>query len=168
MAFYGMMPTIQTTATTPMSAISIEAIRDANSDPSLLRRFFVLAMRPADANPEALTESTPLPIGIAEPSSIAGAISSFSGAFDHPMDAEDFARCRLLLERMPAVAERFRGIMPSASPIWRSIVAAWDDLGAALDAECPAWRTQDVDAPNTTTMIRQIIRRSLIGKPGKA
>lgn len=159
-----MMETIQTTATTPMSAISIEAIRDANSDPSLLRRFLVLAMRPADADPETPTGSAPPPIGITVPSDIAWATSSSSGAFDHPMDAEDFARCRLLLERMPAVTEHFRSIMPNASPIWRAIVAAWDDLGASLDAECPAWRTQNVDAPNTTAMIRQIIRRSLIGK----
>lgn len=152
------MVTIKTTAPTPMSALSIEAVRAANSDPSLLRRFFALAMRPADAESEA-------PTG---PPGDAAATSHSSSAFDHPMDAEDFARCQLFLERMPAVAESFRGIMPNASPIWRAIVAAWDELGAALDAECPAWRTQDIDAPNTSTMIRQIIRRSLIDKPGKA
>lgn len=142
-----------------MSAPSIKAMPDANSDASLMRRFFALAMHPADME----AGSTPLYIGISGPAGSPG-----GGAFDHPMDADDYARCRLFLERMPAVAARFRNTMPNASPIWRAMVAAWDDLGTALDAECPAWRTKDVDAPNTTAMIRQIIRHSLIGEPGKA
>ncbi|MEY2151127.1 hypothetical protein AB7849_09430 [Rhodanobacter sp. 115] len=125
-----------------MQAQSTAAPIGTSSDAFLVRRLMAQAMWPAG--------ETPMPRG--------------AGGFDHPMDAEDFARCRLMLERMPPIAEQFRKVMPNASKVWSTFVDAWDDLCVTLDDECPNWRKSGIEAPNTTAKIRQLIRRAIIDK----
>ena len=62
------------------------------------------------------------------------------GRAEHPHDASDFRRCRLLLEAIPSIAHRLP-MLSDASPEWAAIIAAWDSLCESLDAECPDWRS---------------------------
>lgn len=74
----------------------------------------------------------------------------------HPLDPDDFRRCRLLVEGVPEFRERL-GEMAAASPTWAALVGAWDELCALMDEEAPTWRTaRGARCPRTYERMRQL------------
>lgn len=65
---------------------------------------------------------------------------------DHPQDLDDFRRCRLLLEQVPAFVEKLP-LMAELSPQWAGLVSRWDLICIAMDAETPNWRPSGVGGP---------------------
>ncbi len=75
---------------------------------------------------------------------------------DHPCDADDLSRCRLLLEQAPALASRFPE-MKKISPVWARLVDHWDNLCALMDEEAP-WRERGAwSTPQTNARLATII-----------
>lgn len=66
----------------------------------------------------------------------------------YPIDPDDLSRCRLLLEQVQTVRERF-SVMRDVSPVWDALVEHWDDLCATMDKEAPYWREGKIKAPET-------------------
>jgi hypothetical protein len=58
---------------------------------------------------------------------------------DIPYDPDDLRRCRLLLEAVPCVNQRF-GLMETASTVWERYVRNWEKLCRIMDDEAPEWR----------------------------
>lgn len=78
--------------------------------------------------------------------------------YDVPHDPSDLRRCRLLLEQVPGLQERFQE-MKTLNPAWSKLVDRWDNLCAAMDDEAPEWRTTRGSAPHTLRLIRAAIGR---------
>jgi len=57
----------------------------------------------------------------------------------HPLDPDDFRRCRLLLNQVPEFHARI-GELRKISPVWDRLVSNWADLCDMMDSEFPAWR----------------------------
>lgn len=74
---------------------------------------------------------------------------------DIPYDPADLRRCRLLLERVPALRERFPA-MASCSAAWERFVERWDELCALFDAECPDWRDGKGEAQQTYELMTRL------------
>jgi hypothetical protein len=74
-----------------------------------------------------------------------------------PYDPDDLRRCRLLLEQVPSVQERFARVMPNVSPTWARLVERWDELCATMDAEAPQWRDAGGRAPKTYAIMKQLL-----------
>lgn len=64
----------------------------------------------------------------------------------HPQDLDDFRRCRLLLEQVPAFVEKLP-LMAEQSPQWAGLVNRWDAICTAMDAETPHWRISGIGGP---------------------
>ena len=83
--------------------------------------------------------------------------SGFAG-FDPPQDPADFRRCRLLTEQVPEVGMLLQN-METVSPAWKVLVESWDAICAAMDDECPEWRSSGPkrSAPRTYQLIKKAI-----------
>ena len=57
----------------------------------------------------------------------------------HPLDPDDFRRCRLLLGIVPEFQARI-GELRKISPVWDRLVSNWADLCDLMDQEFPTWR----------------------------
>lgn len=79
----------------------------------------------------------------------------------YPVDPDDLSRCRLLLEQVPYVRDRFQ-IMEHCGPIWESLVEHWDNLCATMDEEAPEWRNGKGIAPKTGKMMNDIVRSAAL------
>lgn len=77
---------------------------------------------------------------------------------DIPHDPDDLRRCRLLLERVPDLVLLFPR-MAEVSTAWAAMVAAWGDLCATMDAECPDWRSVSRGKAPKTYELMRLIRR---------
>lgn len=66
--------------------------------------------------------------------------------FDPPADPDDFKRCRLLVEQVPAVAIRLHELRALGGP-WPYIVLMWDEWCKMMDREAPEWRDGRGQAP---------------------
>lgn len=78
---------------------------------------------------------------------------------DVPHDPADFRRCRLLLEQVPELADRVEW-MRAVSSTWNALVDAWPTICAAMDAECPEWRSNKGGmASKTYELIKKAIGR---------
>jgi hypothetical protein len=77
------------------------------------------------------------------------------GSERHPRDPDDLRRCRLLLEQVPEVQGNFAS-MAEASPHWRALVGAWDEICGLMDEECPRWREAEGVASNTHDRMRSL------------
>lgn len=56
---------------------------------------------------------------------------------------------------MPAIAAQFQR-MRSHSLVWAGLVAAWPDLCAQMDAECPDWRGGRGSCPLTYQRLEEV------------
>jgi hypothetical protein len=81
---------------------------------------------------------------------------SGSGRPDHPYDPADLRRCRLLVERVPAIARDLAN-MRTASPTWARIIDHWDELCSLMDSESPNWRKGRGNAPKTYALMRKLL-----------
>lgn len=79
----------------------------------------------------------------------------------YPADPDDLGRCRLLLEQVPYVRDRFQ-IMEHFGPIWEAFVEHWDALCATMDEEAPEWREDKGSAPKTGKMMDDIVRSAAL------
>jgi hypothetical protein len=70
----------------------------------------------------------------------------------HPHDADDFRRCRLLLEQVPELVPLLPR-MADASTQWSRLVNGWDVICDAMDAEAPSWREDLGRTPRTNDLI---------------
>ena len=77
---------------------------------------------------------------------------------DIPYDPADLRRCRLLLERVPALKDRFAA-MASCSAAWERFVEKWEELCALMDEECPDWRDGNGSAERTYEMMADLRKR---------
>lgn len=75
----------------------------------------------------------------------------------YPLDPDDLGRCRLLLEQVSAVRDRFH-IMNDACPVWGALVSRWDTMCALMDKEAPEWRDGKGKAPETYAQMTTIIQ----------
>lgn len=77
----------------------------------------------------------------------------------HPYDADDFRRCRLLLEQVPEL-DPLLPQMAEVSAQWKDLVYLWQDICGAMDRESPGWReTLDSKTPATDKLIKRAIGR---------
>lgn len=76
----------------------------------------------------------------------------------HPHDADDFRRCRMLLEHVPELKPRISE-MSDVSPEWAALVRYWDQLCVTLDLEMPDWESPKKCSSwkNTNTLIYSIL-----------
>lgn len=72
----------------------------------------------------------------------------------HPLDPDDFRRCRLLVEQVPYIRANLPS-MSTCSEIWANIIAAWDELCRLMDAEAPQWREGLCTAPQTYELLKR-------------
>lgn len=72
-----------------------------------------------------------------------------------PRDADDFYRCRRLLEQVPEFAARIDELR-SISPAWDRLVSQWDALCTLMDTEAPHWRDGKGKAPKTSDLLYEI------------
>lgn len=77
--------------------------------------------------------------------------------YRHPYDPADFARCRKLIETIPAYERRISE-MGKISKQWKAIVDNWDKLCAMMDEEAPEWRTHKGRAPKTYEFMRKLLQ----------
>lgn len=70
---------------------------------------------------------------------LTGIEAARDGHRGHPRDSADLRRCRLLLEAVPALAERL-ALMRNESPEWAALAAAWEEICRVMDDETPDWR----------------------------
>lgn len=83
------------------------------------------------------------------------------GTTHHPVDPSDLRRCRLLLDAVPALADRI-GEMANVSPAWAALVNAWGEICACFDDEVPEWRGDGSwRAPKTYALMQRILCRKL-------
>jgi hypothetical protein len=76
---------------------------------------------------------------------------------DHPHDPDDFRRCELLLDAVPALRGRL-ALMRDVSPVWAALVDAWPEIVHTFDGECNGWRgNKDWSAPATYALMRRLI-----------
>jgi hypothetical protein len=80
-----------------------------------------------------------------------------SSSTSYPHDANDFRRCRLMLEQVPELIAPFLTSPCQLSPTWNDIWSHWTTLCATMDCEHPEWRTREGRAPQTTAMLRQVV-----------
>lgn len=80
----------------------------------------------------------------------------------YPLDASDFARCRVMFESSSERENSSKASLAKASPEWAAIVDAWEPLCVSLDRETPEWRTQCGEAPQTTALLGRVIRSALL------
>lgn len=77
---------------------------------------------------------------------------------DHPCDAADLRRCRLMLEQVG-----IDNISDAAgmSPQWGKLVEHWEIICFTMDAETPDWRSPKpgTKSPETYQLIKQAIGR---------
>lgn len=71
----------------------------------------------------------------------------------HPADPDDFRRCRLMLESVPALASRLQ-IASDLSATWAALIAAWPELCGLMDEESPDWRS-----PTRTSRANRLYER---------
>lgn len=78
-------------------------------------------------------------------------------ALDLPRDAQEFRRCRLLVEQVPslqrALYQLARRVADPELVSWAALAETWKDLCAQMDHEWPAWRTQAGRAPGVNAML---------------
>ncbi|MDR6534492.1 hypothetical protein [Variovorax soli] len=78
-------------------------------------------------------------------------------ALDLPGNAQQFRRCRLLVEQVPSLQPALRQLARRvADPelvSWAALAETWKDLCAQMDHEWPAWRTQPGRAPGVNAML---------------
>ena len=78
----------------------------------------------------------------------------------------DLRRCRLLMERVPEIAERFPR-MASHSLEWAALVARWDALCRMMDEEAPKWRDGTGSASHTYALMSEVIRGARSRESGR-
>jgi hypothetical protein len=74
----------------------------------------------------------------------------------HPLDLDDFRRCRLLLQRVPELNPRLSE-MVSVSRHWACLMPRWHDICAKMDEESPDWARRLGSAPVAATVHRQTL-----------
>lgn len=77
-------------------------------------------------------------------------------AYGHPHDPDDFNRCLLLVEQVPAVRERFDRIA-ILSDRWGKLIARWDELRAVFIDEAGWNWSKSHRAPKTYALMREIL-----------
>jgi hypothetical protein len=75
----------------------------------------------------------------------------------HPVDAESFRKCLLLLEAAPMLVERLPKMALVTQP-WMAIVNNWQAISDSLVSECPSWRESAESARQTSELIHQVTR----------
>lgn len=83
----------------------------------------------------------------------AGSVSN-----QYPLDPDDFARCRLLLEQCPEFIPNLNE-MKTVCNEWKALVENWDKLCHTMDSENPEWRDYR-RAPNTGTLMKALFDES--------
>lgn len=79
----------------------------------------------------------------------------------YPFDPADLRRCRFLFEAEPELQARLPE-MVAAHPVWRFLVAHWDELCNLMDEESPDWREDQprTSAPKTHALMMAIEKAS--------
>ena len=75
----------------------------------------------------------------------------------HPHDPADLARCRRLLDAVPALKREFHR-MAAVSKEWAALVPVWDELCALMDEEAPDWERGKGEAPRTFERMQELRR----------
>ncbi|MGQ3384490.1 hypothetical protein [Glutamicibacter sp. TV12E] len=75
-----------------------------------------------------------------------------------PKNMQDFRRCELLLQQVPALRSIFER-MGSISPEWARLAEHWDEIKSTLEHEVPGiWDPKpDGHAPRATALIRALV-----------
>lgn len=60
--------------------------------------------------------------------------------YSHPLDADDFRRCWLLVKAVPEIKARFVALS-LVSPEWKALVAEWDALTQMFEAKSENFHT---------------------------
>lgn len=89
-------------------------------------------------------------IGITPP----GAITD--GFLSYPYDANDFARCREMLDAIPEAAANLH-LAADLSSEWGVLIERWDSICAAMDEEAPDW----AESCHRASMARHMIEAAL-------
>jgi len=84
----------------------------------------------------------------------------------YPIDPDDVARCRNLLEAVPEIREAFPR-MATCSPEWEVLVNQWSNICAQMDAEVPYWRKSKnlFNAVKTSELIDQALESAKGSQP---
>lgn len=75
---------------------------------------------------------------------------------DHPLDGDDFRRCRLLLEAVPEFQAKLT-LMKDVSTQWHSLVNSWQELCDVMDAEAPQWRERKGTSRNLNDKMAEFL-----------
>lgn len=75
---------------------------------------------------------------------------------DHPLDGDDFRRCRLLLEAVPEFQAKL-SLMKDVSTQWHSLVNSWQELCDVMDAEAPLWRDRKGTSRNVNDKMAEFL-----------
>lgn len=75
---------------------------------------------------------------------------------DHPLDGDDFRRCRLLLEAVPEFQSKLQ-LMKDVSTQWHSLVNSWEELCDVMDAEAPQWRDRKGTSRNLNDKMAEFL-----------
>ena len=81
----------------------------------------------------------------------------------HPYDPSDLGRCLRLLDKVPEWRARVPE-MATLSPAWAALVAHWDQLEALMDAEVGIDWSKGDKAPQTYTLMKQILAQARAGE----
>ena len=76
--------------------------------------------------------------------------------YQAPSNADDFRRCRLLLESVPGLTEKLK-VMSCVSPAWGDLVEQWNKISSLMDSEAPEWRKGKGNVPRTSNMIKSVV-----------
>ena len=77
---------------------------------------------------------------------------------EHPWDADDFSRCRKMLEAIPEfVFDKEK--VSKISKEWASLVEKWDNICLMMDEESPDWRAGKGSAKKTNEIISSALSR---------
>lgn len=80
-----------------------------------------------------------------------------SDAAAHPLDPDDFRRCRLLIEQVPELLTQI-SMMSSISQVWAALVGQWAEICEAMDQESPNWRARSGKANTAHELIEQCLK----------
>lgn len=74
----------------------------------------------------------------------------------HPSDADDFKRCRLLLEKCTTLKIALSE-MGQVSPEWDGLVNKWEEISLLMDEETPDWRNSRGIPMKTNRLLREVL-----------
>jgi hypothetical protein len=91
---------------------------------------------------------------------MAAAACGLPGSRSYPSDPDDLNRCLLLLEKVPAIRDRFAAIS-DLSDVWARLIDRWEVIEQSFLEEVGLNWTKSNRAPKTYALMKSVIKEEI-------